>query len=82
MIVTGETDTTKAFKKVMGVVTPVSNDMIDFLLFLMRAIVGRHLGEDLLRFRAGTGTEVADAPNLYEVAIPFFTVRDDDKMVP
>src|SRR5260370_40467926 len=64
MRVTGETDTVKAFRRVMGVVTPVSNEMIDFLLFLMRAIVGRHLGEEILRFRAGTGTEVAVAPNL------------------
>jgi hypothetical protein len=78
MRVTGETDTTKAFKKVIGVVTPVSNEMIDFFLFLMRAIVRRHLGEDVLRFRAGTGTKVAVAPNLYEVAVPFFKVRNDD----
>jgi DNA invertase Pin-like site-specific DNA recombinase len=49
---------------------------------VMRAIVGRHLGEDVLRFRAGSGTQVAVAPNLYEVAIPFFTVRDDDKTLP
>ena len=43
--VTGETDTTKAFAKVMGLVMPVSNDMTDFFLYLMRAIVTRHLGE-------------------------------------
>ena len=82
MRVTGEADTIKAFKKVMGVITPVSNDMIDFLLFLMRAIVGRHMGQDVLSFRAGSGTQVAVAPNLYEVAIPFFTVRDDDRTLP
>jgi len=75
--VTGETDTEKAFLKVTGVVVPVSNDMTDFFLFLMRAIVTRHLGSDILSPRGGT--EIAEAPNLYKVAIPFFTVRSDDK---
>jgi len=32
---TGEADLFTAFKNVMGVVVPVSNDMIDFFLFLM-----------------------------------------------
>jgi hypothetical protein len=36
---TGETDTAKAFGKVMGEVVPVSNVMTDIFLFLMRAIV-------------------------------------------
>jgi hypothetical protein len=76
--VTDESDITKAFKKVMGMVTPVSNDMIDFFLLLMRAIVTRHWGADMLNPRPGTGTKIASAPNLYKVAIPFFTVRDDD----
>ena len=31
---TGETDTAKAFEKVMGMVMPVSNDMTDFFLYL------------------------------------------------
>jgi hypothetical protein len=74
---TGETDTTKAFSKIMGMVVPVSNVMTDFFLFLMRAIVTRHLGENALSPRIGTGTKIAGAPNLYKVAIPFFTVRDD-----
>jgi hypothetical protein len=76
--VTGESDTTQAFQKVMGLMTPVSNDMIDFFLFLMRAIVTRHLGEDALK--PYDVTKIASAPNLYKVAIPFFTVRDDDKI--
>jgi hypothetical protein len=75
--VTGEPDTAKAFRKVMGVVVPVSNDMTDFFLFLMRAIVTRHLGEEVLSPRGGT--KIASVPNLYKVAIPFFTVREDDK---
>jgi hypothetical protein len=78
--ITGEPDLEKAFKKVMGLVVPVSDDMIEFFLFLMRAIVERHLGEDFLRLRSTT--EIANAPNLYEVAIPFFTVRDDDNNPP
>jgi hypothetical protein len=75
---TGEADTVKAFKKIMGMVVPVSDDMIDFFLLLMRAIVTRHLGPNILNLRAGDGTKIASAPNLYQVTIPFFTVRDDD----
>ena len=78
--VTGEPDTAKAFRKVMGVVVPVSNDMTDFFLFLMRAIVTRHLGEDVLSPRGGT--KIASVPNLYQVSIPFFTMREDDKTPP
>lgn len=74
---TGESDTRKAFEKVMGVVLPVSNDLTDFLLYVMRAIVARHLDAKLLTPRPGTGTKVEDVPNLYRVAIPFFTFRDD-----
>jgi hypothetical protein len=74
---TGETDPAKAFRKVMGMVVPVSNQMTDFFLFLMRAIVTRHLGEDVLSPRGGT--KIASVPNLYNVSIPFFTVRDEDK---
>jgi hypothetical protein len=76
--VTGEADTAKAFEKVMNEVVSVSNVMTDFFLFLMRAIVVRHLGGSLLSPRRGTGTRVVNAPNLYKFAIPFFTVRDDD----
>lgn len=75
--VTGEADYAKAFGKVMGEVVLVSNEMTDFFLFLMRAIVARHLGADLLSPPPGSGTQIADAPNLYKVAIPFFTVRED-----
>ncbi len=75
---TGETDTAKAFGKVMDEVVPVSNVMTDFFLFLMRAIVTRHLGENVLSPLIGSGTRITAAPNLYKVAIPFFTVRDDD----
>jgi hypothetical protein len=76
---TGEADTARAFSKVMGEVVPVSNVMTDFFLFLMRAIVTRHLGENVLSPRIGTGTKIASAPNLYKFAIPFFTVKDDEK---
>lgn len=74
---TGETDTAKAFEKVMGMVVPVSNVMTDFFLYLMRAIVTRHLGDDVLSPHVGTGTKIDSAPNLYKFAIPFFTVRDE-----
>lgn len=74
---TGESDTQKAFEKVMGLVVPVSNDLTDFLLYVMRAIIMRHLDVKLLTPRPGTGTKVKDVPNLYGVAIPFFTFRDD-----
>jgi hypothetical protein len=77
---TGETDTAKAFEKVMGIVVPVSNVMTDFFLFLMRAIVTRHLGKNVLSPRIGTGTKIGNAPNLYKFAIPFFTMRNDDKL--
>lgn len=77
---TGETDTAKAFSQVMGVVVPVSNVMTDFFLLLMRAIVIRNLGKDALIPRGGT--RIANVPNLYKVAIPFFTVRDDDNVPP
>lgn len=76
--ITGETDTAKAFGKIINEVVSVSNVMTDFFLFLMRAIVTRHLGDTVLSPRRGTGTKVANAPNLYKFAIPFFTVRDDD----
>jgi hypothetical protein len=76
--ITGETDTAKAFGKIMNEVVSVSNIMTDFFLFLMRAIVTRHLGDAVLSPRRGTGTKVANASNLYKFAIPFFTVRDDD----
>lgn len=75
---TGESDPAKAFAIVMGVVVPVANDMTDYLLFLMRAIVARYLGDGVLVPRRGTGTQVADAPNLYAIAVPFFTVRHDE----
>ena len=76
--VTGEADTDKAFRKVMGVVVPVSNVMTDFFLFLMRAIVTQHLGENILSPR--NGTKIASAPDLYKVAIPFFTIRNDKEL--
>jgi hypothetical protein len=66
----------------MDEVKNVSNIMPDFFLLLMRAIVTRHLGAGALSPRRGTGTRIASAPNLNEVAIPFFTVRDDDKAPP
>ena len=58
-------------------VVPVSNDMTDFFLYLMRAIVSRHLGNAAVTFRVGSGTKIENAPNLYKVSIPFFTLRDD-----
>jgi hypothetical protein len=76
--VTGETDTAKAFRKIMDEVVKVSNIMVDFFLYLMHTIVARHLGAKLLSPRRGTGIKIAGAPSLYEVAVPFFTVRDDD----
>jgi hypothetical protein len=79
---TGERDTAKAFGKIMHEVTKVSNIMPEFFMFLMRAIVTRHLGAEILSPTPGTGTKIVNAPNLKEVVIPFFTVRDDDKMSP
>ena len=74
---TGETDTAKAFGKVMDEVMNVSNIMTDFFLYLMHAIIARRIGAAILSPRRGTGTKIAHAPNLYKFAIPFFTVRDD-----
>lgn len=68
---TGETDTAKAFGKIMDEVNDVSNDMTDFFLYLMRAVVTRHLGAHVLSPRVGAGTKIANAPNLYEFALPF-----------
>ena len=75
---TGETDTQKAFEKIMGIVVPVSDDLIDLFLFLMRAIISRHLGEAMVVPAPGSGTKIENAPDLYSVAIPFFTTRSDD----
>ncbi len=74
---TGEPEMKNALKKVMGLVVPVSNNLIDFLLYLMRAIVPRYLDAELLTPRPGSGTKVENVPSLYQVAIPFFTFRDD-----
>ena len=74
---TGETDALKAFQKLMGLVTPISNDMTDLLLYVMRAIVSRRLGSKVLAFRPGTGVQVHNVPNFYKVSIPFFIVKDD-----
>jgi hypothetical protein len=71
--VTGESDPGKAFGKIMDEVLHVSGTMVDFLQFLMRAIVGRHLDAELLSPRPGTGITIASAPDLHQVAIPFFT---------
>jgi hypothetical protein len=71
---TGETDTETAFKKIMGIVIPVSNDMTDFFLYLMRAIVSRHLGAAMLS--PTEGTKIENAPGLYSFSIPFFTTDD------
>ncbi len=79
---TGKTDTAEAFAKIMDEVMSVSNEMTDFFLYLMRAIVSRHLGDHVLSPRIGTGTKIANAPNLYKFAIPFFTVRNDDQAPP
>jgi hypothetical protein len=76
---TGEPDIIKSFRTVMGVVVPISNEMTDFLLLLMRAIVARHLGKEMLSPRAGTGEKIINAPDLFKFAIPFFTLRDDDR---
>jgi hypothetical protein len=76
--VTGEADTAKAFGKIMDEVVLVSNTMVDFFLLLMRAIIARHLGEEVLSPLGGAGTKIVNAPNLYKFAIPFFTLRDDD----
>ncbi len=75
--VTGEADTRKAFEKVMGIVVPISNEITDFFLHLMRAIIARHLGAAALNPVIGSGTAIKDAPNLYKAAIPFFTTRND-----
>jgi len=80
--VTGEADTARAFGKIMDEVVHVSNIMTDFFLYLMRAIVSRHLGEATLSPKDGTGTKIERAPNLYEFAIPFFTVRHGDEGPP
>jgi hypothetical protein len=75
--VTGEADTRKAFEKVMGIVVPISNEITDFFLHLMRAIIARHLGAAALNPVICSGTAIKDAPNLYKAAIPFFTTRND-----
>lgn len=62
----------------MDEVGAVSNDMTDFFLYLMRAIVTRHLGGDVLSPSIGTGTKIVNVPNLHKVSIPFFTVQLDD----
>lgn len=71
--VTGEGDPATAFDKVMREVLDVCPIMVDFFLYLMRAIVTRHLGESLLTHEPGTGIKIAHAPRLDEIAIPFFT---------
>jgi len=75
---TGETDTQKSFEKIMSVVVPVSNDLIEFFLLLMRAIISRHLGKAMVFPAPGSGMKIENAPDLYSVAIPFFTTRSDD----
>jgi hypothetical protein len=76
--VTGEPDIMKAFRIVMGIVVPISNELTDFLLYLMRAIIARHLGKEVLSPRAGTGEKITDAPDLFKFAIPFFSLRNDE----
>ena len=70
---TGETDPAKAFDKIMREVLAVSETMVDFLLYVMRAIITRHLGAALMSPRAGTGVRIDNAPELHDVSIPFFT---------
>jgi hypothetical protein len=72
---TGEADFIEAYKKIMGVVVPVSNDLIDFLNLLIRAIVVRHLGEEFLSKREKVPAD--NAPRRERVSIPFFTEIDD-----
>lgn len=74
---TGESDIRVAFRAVMDLARQTSNDLIDFLLYLMRAIVSRHLGSEVLSLRRGTGITVEGVPNIYNVSIPFFTYRPD-----
>jgi hypothetical protein len=62
----------------MGVVVPVSNDLTDLFLFLMRAIISRHLGETMIVPAPGSGMRIRNAPDLYSIVIPFFTTRSDD----
>ncbi|MGE0236464.1 hypothetical protein [Methylocystis sp.] len=73
---TGEPDMESAAKKVLGLAVPVSNDLIDFLLYVMRAIVTRHLDVKLLAPQRGEGVTFENVPNFFEVTIPFFTFRD------
>jgi hypothetical protein len=74
---TGESDFATAFGRVMDVVLQVSNEMTDFLLFLMRAIGERHLGSEAFSFTDESAINIVEAPQLRHVSIPFFTFKDD-----
>jgi hypothetical protein len=74
--ITGEADTAAAFGKIMNEVMNVSNNVTEFLPFLMRAIVAKHFGEKLVNPQPDSGTMIDNRPNLYAFATPFFTEKE------
>lgn len=73
--VMGERDPEKAFQSFMSQLVPAAEDLLDFLAYLLRALVKRHFGPEMLSPRPGTGIVVAGVPNMEDVFIPFLTHR-------
>ncbi|AVA22790.1 hypothetical protein NXC24_CH03163 [Rhizobium sp. NXC24] len=76
--VMGERNPELAFGKLMDEVVPVAENLLDFLAYVMRAIVTRHFGAEMLSPMPGTGISISGVPNMNDVSIPFFTIRDQD----
>ncbi len=68
-----ERDPENAFKRFMGQLIPATDDLLDFLAYVLKALVARHFGAQMLSPRPGTGIVVTGIPNMDDVAIPFLT---------
>ena len=73
--VMGERDPEKAFGTFMSQLVPAAEDLLDFLAYVLRALVARHFGAEMLSPKPGTGIIVTGVPNMEEVSIPFLTDR-------
>jgi hypothetical protein len=62
----------------MTEVIKASDELTEFCSYLIQAIVSRHLGVAILAPARDSGTQIATAPRLRTVAIPFFTIDDRD----
>ena len=64
-----EEDINEGFRKMMGELAPVANDLSEFTFGFMAAIFKKHFGPELLMTRVAM---IGDAPDIDALRLPFF----------